>query len=103
MSAKEALQYIKEELHQASGEGNKRCVRMFEENAEEAEKENLMRMATRQNKFISQLKAALVRMKNGTYGVCVVTGELIPKERLRSVPHTTHSVIAKQQRDYVAA
>jgi RNA polymerase-binding transcription factor DksA len=48
-------------------------------------------------KFIQGLQAALVRIENKTYGVCRVTGKLIPKERLRAVPHATLSIEAKQQ------
>ncbi len=53
------------------------------------------RMAERLLKFIQGLQAALVRIENKTYGVCRVTGKLIPKERLRAVPHTTQSIEAK--------
>jgi len=52
-------------------------------------------LALRQQKFISHLEAALNRIKNKTYGVCRVTGKLIPKERLRAVPHATLSIEAK--------
>ena len=53
------------------------------------------RMAERLLKFIQGLKAALVRVENKTYGICRVTGNLIPKERLRAVPHTTQCIEAK--------
>lgn len=53
------------------------------------------RMAERLMKFIQGLQAALLRIENKTYGVCRVTGKLIPKERLRAVPHTTQSIEAK--------
>lgn len=52
--------------------------------------------ALRQKKFIQNLEAALVRIENGTYGICRVTGKLIPKERLRAVPHATLSIEAKE-------
>ena len=52
-------------------------------------------MALRQQKFITALQAALVRIENKTYGICRVTGKLIPKERLRAVPHATLSIEAK--------
>ena len=61
-------------------------------------KEELVEMANRQNKFIQGLEAALVRIKNKTYGIDRITGELIPKERLRAVPHATLSVASKQMR-----
>lgn len=61
------------------------------------EREELMMLATRQEKFLLQLKNALTRIHNGTYGICRATGELIPKARLLSVPHATMSIQAKQQ------
>ncbi len=67
----------------------------LEDGAETAEKEKLNQLAVRQQKFIKNLEDALVRIKNGTYGVCSVTGKLISKERLRAVPHTTQSIEAK--------
>ena len=54
-------------------------------------------LAQRQYKFIQNLEAALVRIENKTYGVCRVTGKLIPKERLRLVPHATLTVEAKEK------
>ena len=59
-------------------------------------KEELVQMAQRQQKFIQGLQAALVRIDNKTYGIDRITGELIPKERLRIVPHATLSVASKQ-------
>ena len=61
-------------------------------------KEELMQLAQRQQKFINALEAALVRIDNKTYGVDRMTGELIPKERLRIVPHATLSVASKNAR-----
>lgn len=58
-------------------------------------KEELTQMAQRQQKFIRALEAALLRIKNKTYGIDRITGELIPKERLRAVPHATLSVASK--------
>ncbi len=63
-------------------------------------KEELNAMAMRQQKFIQGLQAALVRIENKTYGVCRETGNLIPKERLRAVPHATLSIEAKNMRDH---
>lgn len=63
-----------------------------------AENERLSIMAARQQKLIQHLENALVRIKNNVYGVCRVTGKLIPKERLRAVPHATLSIEAKQNR-----
>ena len=60
-------------------------------------KEEASRLAERQRKFIANLEAALVRIENKTYGICRETGKLIPKERLRAVPHATLSIEAKKQ------
>lgn len=70
----------------------------MEDGADTAEKENLNQLAARQQKFIHQLELALIRVKNKTYGVCIDTGKLIPKERLKLVPHTQHSIEAKIKR-----
>ncbi len=59
------------------------------------EKESLHQLAGRQKKFVEQLEAALIRIANKTYGICKETGQLIPKERLKAVPHTTMSMEAK--------
>ena len=61
-------------------------------------KEELVGMAQRQQKFINALEAALLRIKNKTYGIDRITGALIPKERLRAVPHATLSVESKNAR-----
>lgn len=73
-------------------------TKVLEDGAETAEKENLSQLAARQQKFISNLENALVRIKNGTYGICTVTGKLISKERLIAVPHTTQSIEAKMMK-----
>lgn len=69
--------------------------KLMEEGGNVLSKEENAKLAARQLKFIKDLKAALVRIENKTYGICKVTGKLIPKERLRVVPHTTMSVEAK--------
>ena len=71
----------------------------LEEGSLTQSKEELVAMANRQQKFITGLEAALVRIQNKTYGIDRLTGELIPKERLRAVPHATLSVASKQARD----
>ena len=71
----------------------------LEEGSLTQSKEELVQMANRQQKFITGLEAALVRIENKTYGIDRITGELIPKERLRAVPHATLSVASKQARD----
>ena len=79
----------------SGGDGNFNRVRTLEDGADVLEKEQLNQLAARTQKYITQLQSALVRIKNGTYGVCVDTGKLISKERLRAVPHTQHSIEAK--------
>ncbi|MEA4918866.1 TraR/DksA family transcriptional regulator [Proteiniphilum sp.] len=72
--------------------------KVLEEGASTLSKEEAGRLAQRQMKFIQNLQAALIRIENGTYGVCRETGKLIPKERLRAVPHATLSIEAKSQK-----
>ena len=68
----------------------------LEEGSETQTKEDLMKFAARQQKFIQGLQAALVRIDNKTYGIDRITGKLIPAERLRAVPHATLSVESKE-------
>ena len=70
--------------------------KILEEGANTLSKEETMRLAQRQMKFIQSLQAALVRIENKTYGICRETGKLIPAGRLRAVPHATLSIEAKQ-------
>ena len=72
----------------------------LEEGSLTQSKEELVNMAARQQKFIQGLEAALVRITNKTYGIDRVTGELIPKERLRAGPHATLSVASKNARKH---
>jgi len=69
----------------------------FEEGSETMSKEANVQLAIRQEKFIRDLKNALLRIENKSYGVCRVTGNLIQKERLKLVPHATLSIEAKRQ------
>lgn len=69
----------------------------FEEGSDTMSKEANSQLALRQEKFIRDLKNALVRIENKTYGICRVTGQLIDKERLRLVPHATLSIEAKNR------
>lgn len=71
--------------------------KVLEEGATTLSKEEAGRMAQRQMKFIQHLQAALVRIENKTYGICRETGQLIPKERLRAVPHATLSIEVKNK------
>ena len=69
--------------------------KVLEEGANTLSKEEAGRLAQRQMKFIQHLQAALIRIENKTYGICRETGKLIPKERLRAVPHATLSIDVK--------
>ncbi len=69
--------------------------KILEEGQQTLFKEENAQLASRLEKYIKNLEAALVRIENKTYGICRATGKLIPKERLRSVPHATLSVEAK--------
>jgi len=67
-----------------------------DDGASQLSKEEASQLAQRQYKFIQNLEAALLRIENKTYGICRITGKLIPKERLRLVPHATLTVEAKE-------
>lgn len=69
----------------------------FEEGSETMSKEQNAQLAARQEKFLRDLRNALVRIENKTYGICRVTGKLIGKERLKLVPHATLSIEAKNR------
>ena len=72
--------------------------KVLEEGSATQTKEELMQQAGRLQKFIQGLEGALIRIENKTYGIDRITGELIPKERLRVVPHATLSVQSKEAR-----
>lgn len=97
--ARDEFRILKETLNRNNDEGTDSTsggnTKVLEDGAETAEKENLSQQAARQQKFITNLENALVRIKNRTYGICSVTGKLISKERLIAVPHTTQSIEAK--------
>ena len=69
--------------------------KQFEEGSSTLSKEENIKLAERQAKFIRSLNNALIRIENKTYGICRITGELIAKERLKLVPHATLSIEAK--------
>jgi RNA polymerase-binding transcription factor DksA len=69
--------------------------KLLEDGSDVLSKEETAQLASRQEKFIQNLKNALIRIENKTYGICRVTGKLISKERLRSVPHATLAIEAK--------
>jgi hypothetical protein len=97
--ARDEFRILRETLNRNNDEGTDSTsggnTKVLEDGAETAEKENLGQQAARQLKYITNLENALVRIKNGTYGICSVTGKLISKERLIAVPHTTQSIEAK--------
>ena len=95
------LNAMMEQLKNADGNGvedTSPTYKALEEGSASQAKEEIAQMANRQQKFIQGLKAALVRIENKTYGIDRITGELIPKERLRIVPHATLSVASKNAR-----
>jgi RNA polymerase-binding transcription factor DksA len=100
--AREEFRILKDTLNRTNDAGTDATsggnTKVLEDGAETAEKENLSQLAARQLKYITNLENALVRIKNGTYGICSVTGKLIPKERLIAVPHTTQSIEAKMMK-----
>jgi DnaK suppressor protein len=96
--SKSELNYLRETLSKKNDSGTDKTSgnsKVMEDGAETAEKENMNQLAVRLQKFIGSLEKALMRINNGTYGVCVESGKLISKERLRLVPHTQHSIEAK--------
>lgn len=70
---------------------------IFDESSSQMQRAEIQRLMTRQQQFIEKLRGALTRIDNQTYGICRVTGELIPKDRLRAVPHATLSIEAKNK------
>ncbi len=97
-NAQNELNLLKNSLSRNNDSGTDNTAgssKVLEDGAETIEKESLNQLAARQQKFILNLENALVRIKNGTYGICVQTGKLIGKERLKAVPHTTLSIEAK--------
>lgn len=96
--AKSDLDELKQSLsHEGdnSTDDTSPTFKMMEDGSDTMSREEVAQLAARQEKFIQSLENALLRIKNKTYGVCRVTGKLIPKERLRLVPHATLSIEAK--------
>lgn len=98
--AQEEFRQLSEMLAGAGNDVNDTSptFKVLEEGANTLNKEEIAFQAQRQKKYIQGLQAALVRIENKTYGICRVTGKLIPKERLRLVPHATLSIEAKEKR-----
>ena len=96
--AKNELNELKKSISKGGDTGadiTNNSTKVLEDGADTLEKENLNQLAVRQQKFMNNLQNALIRIKNGTYGICIDTGKLISKERLKAVPHTMHSIEAK--------
>ncbi|MFM1892880.1 MAG: TraR/DksA family transcriptional regulator [Flavobacteriales bacterium] len=96
--AQEDYQLLKGSLSHNDDHGTDdtgRTFNMMEDGSETLSREEVAQLAARQEKFIQNLQAALVRIQNKTYGICRISGTLIPKERLRLVPHATMSIDAK--------
>ena len=96
--AKEQLDLIESAYRNDSDNGTddtSPTFKAFDEGSEVMSKETASQLAIRQEKFIRDLKNALIRIENKTYGVCRVTGKLINPERLKLVPHATLSIEAK--------
>ena len=99
--AKDEFKTIQNNLkdgNQGGGVGTNNNYLTLDDGADTFEKENLNQLAAHQLKFINNLEAAIVRIENKTYGICKTSGKLIPKERLRAVPHTTQTIEAKLKR-----
>tara|TARA_B100002051_G_scaffold273965_1_gene313932 strand:- start:213 stop:596 length:384 start_codon:yes stop_codon:yes gene_type:complete len=100
-NAQKELDFIKESLLRKNLSGTdstQGALKTLEDGADTMEKESLSQLAGRQQKFISNLEKALIRIKNGTYGICKDSGKLIDKKRLKAVPHATQSIEAKLKR-----
>ena len=100
-AARADYELLRDTITHAAGndtEDTSPTFKVLEEGAATLSKEESGRLAQRQLKFIRHLEAALVRIENKTYGICRETGKLIPKERLRIVPHATLSIEAKERK-----
>ncbi|MGY3211962.1 TraR/DksA family transcriptional regulator [Mucilaginibacter sp. HD30] len=95
--AREELNDLASTLSASNTNGDDAAIagKTLEDGSATMEKEQTNQLAARQKKFIEQLEAAMMRIDNKTYGICRTTGKLIPKERLRAVPHTTQTMEAK--------
>lgn len=97
-NAKEDLQLLVDQLSHKDDHGTddtSPTFKLMDEGSEVLSREEINQLAARQQKFIQSLENALIRIQNGTYGICRATGKLISKERLRIVPHATLSIEAK--------
>lgn len=98
--AEEDLRILREQFTNNMDNGTEDTspiFKSFEEGSETMSKEANAQLAARQEKFLRDLRAAIVRIENKTYGICRVTGNLIEKDRLKLVPHATMSMEAKMK------
>jgi len=98
--AKHDYEILKNSINQSDGNDisdTSPTFKVLEEGASVLSKEEAGRLAQRQSQFIQHLQAALIRIENKTYGICRETGKLIPKERLKAVPHATLCIDAKKK------
>lgn len=103
IAARDELNYLQEQVNRKSTVGDTEADTTFsglEDGTASMEREYLNQMASRQITYISHLEKALIRIQNKTYGICRETGTLIPKERLRVVPHATLSIEAKLAKEH---
>jgi DnaK suppressor protein len=91
----QTLQDVMRKTYDNGTDDTARTFKNLEECSDTLAKEELGQLVSRQQKFIEQLESALIRIETKTYGICHISGKLIPKERLRIVPHTTQSIEAK--------
>ena len=97
--ARKDLELLQENVANSESDDTAPTFKILEEGAAVLSKEENSALAVRQIKYIQNLENALIRIENKTYGICRVTGKLIPKERLRAVPHATLSVVAKMNQN----
>jgi len=93
--AKKELDHLQSQILESGKDAAETKFMSMDDGAGTLEKEYLNQMASRQIQYIKHLENALIRIENKTYGKCRVTGDLISKERLMAVPHTTLSIEAK--------
>ena len=99
VEAQQDLDLLRGQLDHSDDHGTDdtgRSFNMMEDGSETMSREEMAQLAVRQQKFIQNLKNALIRIENKTYGICRVTGKLIQKQRLLLVPHATLSIEAKR-------
>ena len=98
-TAKEELEFMRDQIVELNeNSGDQQGGDWFDDSNTHAELEMLNSMMIRQQQFVRNLENALIRIHNKTYGICSVTGKLIEKKRLMSVPHATKSMEAKEEK-----